>query len=68
MSVPDEAVEAVTCVSNIHVPPVPATVRGTWEASQNLAEKPGVWYCEKCASTAESFGLYVRDKGNNCDQ
>jgi hypothetical protein len=62
LSVPDEVVEAPTCVSNIHVPPVPATVRGTWAAYQNLAEKPGIWYCEKCAQTGEAFRLFKRDK------
>jgi len=52
------------CISTIHVEDVPATVRGTWMAYQQLPETPGVWYCETCALTAESYGLYARDEPN----
>ena len=62
--IPDDAVEVPgpVCISTIHKTDVPATVRGTWLAYQNLQETPGVWYCETCAVTAEDYGLYARDE------
>lgn len=52
--------EAAYCASNFHKPErEPATAHGTWMDGSN---NPDVWYCEKCASTAETTSLFTRDK------
>lgn len=55
--------QRIMCASSHHAPPVPATAHGAFKSYWNSDNSdPDVWYCERCAATGQSVGIFERDK------
>jgi hypothetical protein len=54
-------VRLIVCASEVHRPPVPATVLGTFGAAWLDQDDVPAAYCGPCAVALEALGVFVPD-------